>query len=182
MRNDPGAAPPRQRLGRTVLAAGALLWGLIGPVPLRADALDQAPRITNIRVRNVGAGPLDEDFVRMHISVQAGETLDQARLFQDVRALLDTRRFSQVEADALPVDDGLELVVSVRNRLRLAEPVRIAGPQHLRASKLRNLLDLNVGDRVDDAVVGARVQAALGGASISKVIVVKGRMVNIVAK
>jgi len=113
------------------------------------------------RPRNLGEDPLDEAFVRMHVGLREGDPYHPATVFQDVRALLDTGRFSQVTTDVEALGSELAVVFSLRNRLRLARPVEVNGAEHFRQSRIRDMLDLAVGDRVDDAVMGARAQNVL---------------------
>ncbi len=146
----------------TALRFGGLLAALactFGPVAARAQ--DTEPTVRSIRVDTMGPGPMDEDFVRMHLGFTEDDAVQKPAIYRAVRALLETGRFAKVEAVIEPADDGITVVFSIRNRLRLAEPVVVHGADYLGETKTRDLLDLNLHDWICDAVVGARTQAVL---------------------
>ncbi|NQU40985.1 MAG: outer membrane protein assembly factor BamA [Lentisphaerae bacterium] len=112
-----------------------------------------------IEVRNSGAGRVDMSYVMAHTRMRVGEPLDRSHIGRDVRSLLDTGRFSSVDVDIEPRDEGVAVVYVIRRKMTLGEKVIFTGSRHLREKKLRSLLDLGLGDRVDDHVLGVRTRA-----------------------
>lgn len=119
------------------------------------------PVVKEICVRNLGAGRIDKSFVLVHTGVKIGSELDRLRISKDVKALLATGRFSYIAVEIEPLDHGVRLVYSIRNKLKLAEPVEIAGAHEFREEKIRDLLGLEVGDLVDDQVLDNRRQRVI---------------------
>ncbi len=126
---------------------------------LLAAAGAVAQTVVDIEIRNMGHGPIDPAFVEAHTRTRAGDTLDRLAVARDVRALLDTGRFSMVDADVQPEGEGVALTFVLERRLLLARPVAFTGSRHLREGKLRDLVDLAPGDRVDDHILGVRARA-----------------------
>jgi len=119
------------------------------------------PTVREIRIQNVGAGQLDETFVLSHVSARRDAPLEQLTISRDVRALLDTDRFSDVSVAAESLDDDVRLVYSLRNKLKLIEAPAITGLDHFREGRVRGWLALQVGDLIDDQTVGTRVKRLL---------------------
>jgi outer membrane protein insertion porin family len=142
---------------RVKTATVLLLLGLA----TSALAAENRPIVREIRILNLGAGPIDEAFVVAHTAVHAGAEMDRARIAQDVKQLLATGRFSDVGVDIETVADGVRLLYRLRSRLKLDQPLRIVGARHFSESKVRDLLGLVVGDPVDDQILGARAQKVL---------------------
>ncbi|OGV69890.1 MAG: outer membrane protein assembly factor BamA [Lentisphaerae bacterium RIFOXYA12_FULL_48_11] len=120
-----------------------------------------AQTVREIVIKNIGAGQLDEGFVRAHIALKAGSEFEGVILSKDVKALLASGRFSWVGTDVEPVDGGIRLVFSFRNKLLLEQPVKLKGNKDLRDNKVLDLIGLQPGDLVDDQVLGVRVQKVI---------------------
>jgi len=121
-----------------------------------AGAQSAAPVVREMQVRTLGPGPVDEAFVLSRCRMNAGDELDRGRVSRDVRALLDSGRFSRVEADLETLDDGVRLVYSVLHRPRLAEDPGVVGAKRLGRRKVLELLDLRKGDLVDEQLLQTR--------------------------
>ena len=117
-----------------------------------------APLIREIRFENIGTGQLDISFIRAHMRVAEGQPFDRAALGNDVRALLDSGRFTDVVADLEQVDDGFSIIMSIKKRYRLERSVDVNGSEHFRMSTIRDTLGLKPGDLVDDFVMAGRIQ------------------------
>jgi len=142
-----------------LVAALALVLanGAASPAP----AAERPPVVTAVRVENLGGGPMDQAFIKAHISVRPGKPLDQAAISKDLRQLLATGRFSKVKIVSQPAGDGVCVVYRVKNKLKLGEPLHIVGARHFREEKIRDWIDLKPGDLVDDQIIGTRVQKVL---------------------
>lgn len=135
-----------------LLALGLCLGGL-----LRSEAA----RIRSVRIVHLGPGPLKEESVRALLSLREGEEFDRTAVITDVRSLQQSGRFAQVDVRAVPEGDGVSLVVEVRSKPRLLE-LTIDGADGFTTDRIRGLLELKPGDRVDDNVLAAgvnRIQA-----------------------
>ncbi|MBI2437563.1 MAG: hypothetical protein HYV36_01950, partial [Lentisphaerae bacterium] len=106
----------------------------------------------------------DEAFVFGYLSVHSGDEVDQRRITRDVRTLLDTGRFSFVDSELTPVKDkpdAFDLTYVVAPRPRLEKPVSVLGAEAIGEKKIRQWLDLAVGDFVDDAVMSVQSRKVL---------------------
>lgn len=126
---------------------------LVSLCAVPAAAQSAAPVVREMTVRSLGPGSVDETVVLSRCRMKAGDRLDRNRVSRDVRALLDSGRFSRVEADIETLDDGVRLVYSVRHRPRLVEDPGVVGAKHLSRRKVRELLDLRKGDLVDEQLL-----------------------------
>jgi len=129
-----------------------------------AGAQSPSPLIEEIVVNNIGPGTITKQFVQTHTKVRAGQRVDRVMVSRDVRSLLDTGRFSHVSVEYEREQKGLRLVYSVRAKLRLAGDVEVSIVPYrkkplIKASKIRDLLELEPGDLVDDQILGVRVQS-----------------------
>ncbi len=111
------------------------------------------PIVKEIRVRDIGSGSINEEFVLSHVSTKAGFELDRFALSRDIKTILDTGFFSYAGAELEPVDDGVILVYVVEGKLKLANPVEVIGVRHFSKSKIQKLMALRKGDFIDEQLV-----------------------------
>jgi outer membrane protein insertion porin family len=110
-----------------------------------------------VRVKILGDVAADETLVRSYVTARDGQELDQAVVASDVRRLWAAGRFSDVRAQVERVSGGVDLAYAVRLKGKLVQPVKVVGAEELGERKVRELLDLNPGDFVDEATVAGRV-------------------------
>jgi len=120
-----------------------------------------APTINSVEIRHKGMGKSDAEFIEAHTRVRAGQELKSSAVSQDVKLLLATGQFSDVDAEVEQTDDGVLLIYTVEAKLRLAEDPIIRGAKEFRESKIRNWMELFEGSLVDDQVVGVAVRKVL---------------------
>lgn len=120
-----------------------------------------APIIRDVTVRQMGIGKTDAGYVQAHTRARAGQEMQTQAVSRDVRRLLDTGRFTSVDATVETLDNGVRLVYTVVPKLLLAAEPVIRGVDVFRTGKIRKWMDLNEGDRVDDPVVGVAVRDVL---------------------
>lgn len=113
--------------------------------------------VDEIRVQNMGGGPLDEQSVKAYISVRRGETFDRSAVNKDVRRLQETGRYTQVEVNVEQEDGRLALVYAVRPR-RVIRKLTVTGADDLGNRKVLEVMELKAGDRVDEFLLGARAK------------------------
>ena len=126
-----------------------------------ARAADMGQTVKDIQIRKTGAGRVDEGYVSAHTSIRIGAELDRGAIQRDVKALLETGRFSDAEIQSESVPGGVRLIYVLRNRLRLAHEPDVQGGAYYKPDKIRKLMDLKVGDPVDDRILGEHVQKVL---------------------
>lgn len=126
------------------------------PLLLGSGHVFSEGRVSAIDVSKSGPGPFDESFVRAHIEFEPGMLFERYALSRDIKALMDTGRFSDVKAYAVEDGSDVRLVYQVVNRRILSAPVAIEGEDRFSEHHVRRLIGLEPGDYVDDAVLGQR--------------------------
>ena len=129
-------------------AAAGILW---------AAAAGAAP-IRDIQVVPVGDEPLNAEQVLAQVSVRVGQELDRAALSEDIRALQRSGAFSYAEVRLETAADGgvvLRFRVAGRPKIRT---LAVRGADHLGNKKIRTLMEIGSGDRVDNALLGQKAQ------------------------
>ncbi len=121
-------------------------------------AVAQIPTVASVRVVHEGPGLLDEASVLAHVSLQPGDRYNPNVINRDVRALQETERFSSVSAALELHDDGrAEVLYVVASKPRMRS-LFVDGAEHFSNRRVRDLLDLSIGDRVDDRTMAVRAQ------------------------
>ncbi len=120
--------------------------------------------INDIRIENPEKSELDPAFVRAYTSLRAGQEIESetdlnAAVAQDVDTLRRSGRFSYVRASVEQTEDSLVLVYSVTPRLRLRQ-IEVSGADGVGNKKIQSQLELELGDYVDEAIVGEKVRKA----------------------
>ncbi|MBU4211603.1 MAG: outer membrane protein assembly factor BamA [Verrucomicrobia bacterium] len=136
----------------------AIGWLLL-PTVLHAAAV-----IREVKVVSRSLALQDEAFVFAYLSVHTGDAVDQRRISRDVKTLLGTERFSFVDSELTPVPDrpnAFDLTYVVEPRPRLEKPVIVNGAEAIGEKKVRQWLELEVGDFVDDAVMSLQSRKVL---------------------
>ncbi len=143
------------RFGVTVLGLFLLLagstWANVNP--------SGPPMVREVRIDNRGPGPLDEDSIRAFLTTRAGQPYDAMAANQDVRALLETGRFSDVvvAVNPLPARREVDVIFEVRNKPRLRS-IQVTGADHVSNRRVRDWLQIDIGSRVDDVLMAVRAQ------------------------
>lgn len=116
-----------------------------------------ADDVKDIRVRNTGIGPLEEESVLAFTTLKAGEPFAQASVSRDVKMLQASGRFSDVQVEVERASGGLVVTYAVNPRLRIHR-IAVEGADYIGNRKALDLLELGPGDLVDDMLLGARAQ------------------------
>lgn len=126
---------------------------------LTASASAQMPDVRAVRIVNLGPGLLDEDSVRTFLSTVPGTPYNPNAVNRDVRALQETERYASVSAalDILPDGEGVDVIFEIRNKPRLRR-LTVEGGDRISNRRVANLLDISVGDRVDDHLIAVRAR------------------------
>lgn len=137
------------------LAAVLLAW--MACAVLAADA----PVVKEIRIRATGRVPVDESLVKVYVRMREGQAYDREQVARDVRSLLDTRRFADVDSEVDVLPEGVRLVYIVRGRMRLAQEPVLLGVTQFYTSTVKKWLKLVPGDMIDERVLGAQCQEVM---------------------
>lgn len=118
--------------------------------------------LSDIRIENVENALMDESFVRAYTSLRAGQQIESeaelnAAVARDVDLLRRSERFSYVRAVIEQDGDRFVLIYKVAGRLRLRQ-IDITGADGISNRKIKKELDLELGDYVDQALVGEKVR------------------------
>ena len=109
-------------------------------------------------VVNASGGPRDADireFVLSHVGVEAGAFVSQKDLASDQRRLLDSKTFSDVRIFLEEAADGVRVIYDVQLAPRVRTPILINGNKAFSKGKVRDVLDLVEGARIDRARLDA---------------------------
>ncbi len=128
-----------------------------------AYAQQAVPQVKEIRLNNVGHGPLDKDFVLAHVSLKQGDDYNALIVASDLKKLLGSGRFSAVNIMAEKVGPDVILIYQIRNKLKLGERVTVTGVDHLDEEDVRDLLEIFPGDLFDEQTVGVGARAVIEG-------------------
>lgn len=134
-----------------------MIVGVAASLLLAWVRLAGADPVKAVNVRAPGDIPVDAAMVRTYVAVKPGSAFDRNAVAGDVRNLLTSGRFSDVQAEVESAADGVTLTYVVRPKLKLTQPIQVTGAEELGESKVRDLIGLSAGDYVDDPTVAARV-------------------------
>jgi len=125
---------------------------LFGFCILRLTA--QEVQIQEIQVRNLTREGQDGiSSVRAFIQPRVGDAYDRRLVNEDIRSLQETGRYAYVGVELLPLENNrVILIYVVEERARLRN-IRITGGDAISNAAIRKELELELGDRVDIALV-----------------------------
>ncbi|MCH8510134.1 MAG: outer membrane protein assembly factor BamA [Kiritimatiellae bacterium] len=117
-------------------------------------------RIDEVQTRSrVEGRRVDQSTILAFVQNSPGDIFDPQLVNRDIRRLQETGRYSFVAAEIRERQDGgviLIYVVEERPRLRR---LTVNGGEHFSNARIRNLLELNLGDRVDESLVQQKLDA-----------------------
>jgi outer membrane protein insertion porin family len=121
------------------------------------SAAQSAPNVQAVRVVNRGPGPLDEASVLSFVGIQADQLYNPNQVNRDVRALRETGRFADVKAGVEMMPDGgsVDVIYEIWNKPRIRS-LLVVGARHVSNRRVRDWLELSVGDRVDDVTMSVQ--------------------------
>ncbi len=119
------------------------------------------PVVKAVKIRSVGAAPVDEQLVRSYIAVREGRELNRTEVANDVRSLLDSGKLADVKAELAETPGGVILSYAVRMKWKLVTPVLVRGATEYGETKIRDMLGINPGDYFDEPTVSAKLVTVL---------------------
>ena len=118
-----------------------------------------AVEITDIQVRSQIPGrEVELSAVKAFVQPRVGDTYNPTQVNQDIRSLQETGRYAYVGAELETVPGGVILVYVVEERPRLRS-ITVEGAQHFSNAKVRDLMALNLSDRVDIPLVMTKLES-----------------------
>ena len=134
---------------------------LIAGILLAATGFS-AITIDEVRIENLEKAALEDSFIKAYTSLRAGRELESeaelnAVIAQDVDNLKRSKRFSYVRVSKEQEGDQLTLVYTITPRLRLRQ-IEVIGAERIGNQKIRNELDLELGDYVDEPLIGQKAR------------------------
>lgn len=133
----------------------AFLLGVILLVVLALPAT--ALLVKEVRVETAGHGVADRESVLAYTSLKVGDEFNRMAVNRDVKALQKSDRYSSVSADVDSMLGGVVVTYVVDPKLRIGK-LEITGADYLGNKKVRDLLEMGVGDLVDDAGLAVHAQ------------------------
>lgn len=132
--------------------ASAVLASLV----LVAPGQEARPiRIAEVVIAPDGPMAMQEEALRARIRSRAGSNYSPEAVHDDIRALYDTNRFSDVRVDLEPVGaNEVRVVFRVREKPILTE-ILVEGARAIKASEIRNLIGIAPGEPLDEARIFA---------------------------
>ena len=118
--------------------------------------------LSEIRIENIENAVLDESFVKAYTSLRAGQEVESeaelnAAVAHDVDNLRRSERFSYVRAVVEQEGGKFTLVYKVASRSRLRQ-ITITGADGIGNRKIKKELELELGEYVDEALVGEKAR------------------------
>ncbi|MCC5843893.1 MAG: outer membrane protein assembly factor BamA [Verrucomicrobia bacterium] len=119
----------------------------------------QQATVRSVEVRSrVPGRSVDASTVLSFVSKAPGQPFEPQQVNNDIRRLQETGRYSFVAAELREnSDQSLTLIYVIEERPRLRR-ILIEGGDHFSNARIRNLLELNLGDRVDEPLVRQRIE------------------------
>jgi outer membrane protein insertion porin family len=150
----------RRRLGECLAHAGFLAVFLLVALTFSAPRLSAQPPPTISRIRIVGNQRVEEDAIRIHITAQPGQPLNEATVDQDVKAIYRMGFFESVNATVDQQAGQAILTYHVKERPLITD-VRTEGMNEIKptADEVVGAIKLHPGVVEDPQLVQASIQA-----------------------
>lgn len=112
--------------------------------------------VMKVRVEALDGFKSDTADVLAFCNVREGSEVSQVALSKDVRALLDTGRFSYVDVEVLAQAQGVEVIYKIQRRYRYQGPMVVTGAVYFSESKLSKFADIKDGDPIDEQLLAVK--------------------------
>jgi len=110
------------------------------------------PVIQKIEYVNQGTGIINSEYIQAYTSNRIGDVFDRVTLARDIKSLVKTKLFSNVEVKTTIVGHEMILTYYLTNKYRLTGKPKVEGNKKFRTRKIRKIIDLNQEDLIDDQV------------------------------
>jgi outer membrane protein insertion porin family len=105
--------------------------------------------VNQIEIRHVGPATVSDELIRANIQTKAGDDLSPAKVNQDIKNLLGTGYFHNVNIEWDRSDEGVSLTYSVQGKPTLTE-IEFVGNEELKTRKLRKKVTSVIGEPIDE--------------------------------
>ncbi len=110
--------------------------------------------INKIVIESLTSQDVPEDVVRANIVLDDGAVFSQKRLSEDIKRLMKTGQFADVEAQVNPAGDGtVDITFKLRPRQRIAQ-INFKGNEAVKTRELRKTSESRVGDPMSGGILG----------------------------
>lgn len=140
----------RMRNKMTIMT-GVLIVAFLCSAPLFGEAVKE------VRVKGRGPYPVDEQSVLAFTSLKPGDELSALAVSRDIKALEKTGRFTFISSEVESIRGGIVVTFIIESKARIRK-LEIFGADELGNRKVRELLEVGVGDLVDEATLAVRAQ------------------------
>jgi outer membrane protein insertion porin family len=108
------------------------------------------PVIQKIEYENVGNGVINEEYIKAYTATRVGDNFDRITVARDLKALIATKLFSNVEIKTTVVGSEIIITYYLTNKYRLSGQPTIKGNKKFSKRKIRKQLELSQEDLIDD--------------------------------
>jgi outer membrane protein insertion porin family len=105
--------------------------------------------VQNIEIRHVGPASASDDFIKAHIKVKAGDTYSRTGVDDDVRALISTGLFHNVQVGEERTPQGVKVIYVVQGKPILTD-VRFEGNKKYSSKKLLKKITSKIGEPLEE--------------------------------
>lgn len=112
--------------------------------------------VERVEVRHEGSESFDPNSVLAFLKIREGTEFTAPKVADDVKSLKETGRFTFVSSEIVQGPQGLVVIFNVIPKPRL-RAYRIEGASYFRNSKIKELLELEIGELMDEAVIEVRI-------------------------
>jgi outer membrane protein insertion porin family len=112
---------------------------------ISAAMVVSAAKVAAVSVKTQDGKVADSGDVLARCQVKAGDTYDPEACSRDVRALRDTGDFENITVSAEKVGDGIEVIYTIKRKVRFHGPLNVVGNDEFNAGKVKRLAELNDG-------------------------------------
>ena len=128
------------------------LFQIAGQAQLSQQTVDQ------IEIRHVGPPAVSDERIQANIQTRAGDLITPSKINQDIKSLLQTDYFHNVNVAWEKTDDGIKLIYSVQGRPTLSK-IEFSGNDRLKTRRLRKIIASKIGAPIDEKQLFTDAQA-----------------------
>lgn len=128
------------------------LFQVAGQSQLSQQTVDQ------IEIRHVGPPAVSDERIRANIQTRPGDLITPSKINQDVKNLLQTDYFHNVNVAWEKTEEGIKLIYSVQGRPILSK-IEFSGNDRLKTRRLRKTIASKIGAPIDEKQLFTDAQA-----------------------
>ncbi len=128
------------------------LFQVAGQAQLSQQTVDQ------IEIRHVGPPAVSDERIQANIQTRPGDLITPSKINQDIKSLLQTDYFHNVNVAWEKTDDGIKLIYSVQGRPTLSK-IEFSGNDRLKTRRLRKTIASKIGAPIDEKQLFTDAQA-----------------------